>query len=163
MTISVNSNIQAFEKQYVCRDAVGNVQESPIEIAGPKDSVSFGSEVKTEEKQGGGIWKAICSAILPGSGQLIDGRTSTGLGFLGVWAALTGANFFTFREENKKISDIMKKEFSGELSRDAATKAINAINENRSTIKKCARFGFIGAGVTLALTAAINAYKGKKD
>ncbi len=81
MAISVNSNIQGMEKQSVCKGAVKTASDCPIEIAEPKDLVSFGSEVKTEEKQGGGIWKAICSMIIPGSGQLIDGRTSAGLGF----------------------------------------------------------------------------------
>lgn len=150
---------QSFEKQSIRNNPVVCDAGKNIEA---KDSVSFGSDTKTKEKQGGGFFKAICSMIIPGSGQLIDGRTSVGLGFLGTWAALTGAKLFVFREEKKNISETFKKALKGSITPEEAENTIKAIEKNMPKSKKYAKFGFIGSFITLALLAATNAYKGEK-
>ena len=61
-------------------------------------SQSFGAK---EGKKTGGAGKAVASAIIPGSGQLIDGRVGAGLGFLGGATGIATARYLLEKDAVK--------------------------------------------------------------
>ncbi len=50
--------------------------------------------VKTESSSGSGVVPAVCSLVVPGVGQLINGETDKAIGVFAV-AVVTGAAFLT--------------------------------------------------------------------
>lgn len=126
------------------------MQISPVSMRGvsqPQVQTQVQPQVQPQKK-GGGVGKAIASAVIPGLGQLCDDRTSTGLKFLGgVVATGIGARLLAMLS----VSNLMKSVENG---------------------AKSAGFGFYGAllgGIALGLTSTglwitniVDAYNGKK-
>ncbi len=108
-------------------------------------NVAFGNckcDCNCEPRKSGGAGKAWASAFVPGLGQMLDGRTGTGIGFLAGTIALIGGT--------------------------AATVAVG-LNKAAGNVKGVSK-GFIAGAV--ALTAAfyatrladiVSAYRGKQD
>ncbi len=57
---------------------------------------------------------------------------------------------------------MITKAINNNESIESLNNAIEKIKQNRSTAKKVARYGFVGAFLALALTASFNAYRGEK-
>ena len=138
-------------------------------------SQSFGAK---EGKKTGGAGKAVASAIIPGSGQLIDGRVGAGLGFLGGALGISGLRFLLNKNTLKQNEKLINR-FTGNLEKKAAQglvttkeffkkslgagfKIAKKAFKSASVLKKAAMLALPLAALGLYVTNIVDAYKGGK-
>ena len=138
-------------------------------------SQSFGAK---EGKKTGGAGKAVASAIIPGSGQLIDGRVGAGLGFLGGALGISGLRFLLNKnviKQNEKLitrfsSNLGKKAAQGLITPKEAMKKSIGVGikivkkafKSAPVLKKAAMIALPLAALGLYVTNVVDAYKGGK-
>ena len=122
------------------------MQISPISMRGAASVAQ--SQLQPQEKTEGCVGKAIASGIIPGLGQMCDGRVGTGFKYLGGFvAAGVGA---------------------GALNLLALRNLCKSIETNAKSIKVGylgARIGAAALGITstvLYICSIVDAYRGKK-
>ena len=134
-------------------------------------SQSFGAK---EGKKTGGAGKAVASAIIPGSGQLIDGRVGAGLGFLGGATGIATARYF-LEKDAVKVSGRFGRSLGVKLAekaikpKEAIKKIFGASHKlmqkafkNASVLKKTAMIALPLAALGLYVANIVDAYEGGK-
>jgi len=114
--------------------------------------------VQPQEKKTGGAGKAWCSVPIVGLGQLIDGRTGAGLGYMGASAAAGITSFLCSRSLLKDVFEMQDKEIMSGVTK-VLTKA-----EKTKLISKAAGSVIGGlASVGIWIANIIDAYKGDRS
>lgn len=123
------------------------------------NAVSYGNPANVQqicqEKKTGGAGKAWCSVFIPGLGQLCDGRTAAGLGYMGASAA---AGIAGFALNNSIAKDVFKASSSAVID-DAvfdAGKYCRSLPKNK--LYGAIALGLVSTGLWIA--NIVDAYKG---
>ncbi len=117
--------------------------------------VNVNPDVK--QRKTGGSSKAAASCLLPGLGQLCDGRTAAGLGYMGS-VATTGVTSVAL--SNSFTKDLF------EASEASMKNGVFDISKYMSKIPKGKLYGAIALGLATAglwIANIVDAYKGNKN
>ena len=114
--------------------------------------------VQPQLKQTGGAGKAVASGFIPGLGQLCDGRTKEGLGYMGANLGLIAGSSLLGRSIGKDIVEISSK----------AAKSAGNFDVSKCLIKGAPKAKLVAAcllpvaGFALWVANVVDAYKGGK-
>lgn len=122
------------------------------------------------EKKTGGVGKAVASAIIPGSGQLIDGRAGSGLGFFCTLCGLSLVRSKLMKPVSRALDRYTKILDKQKLPlKESVKKSWGAVNrltktmfKNASMPKKIAMVALPVAIIGTYVANVVNAYKGDK-
>ena len=114
--------------------------------------------VQPQVKQTGGAGKAVASGFIPGLGQLCDGRTKEGLGYMGANIGLSLAGGLLGRSIGKDLVELSTKAVENGGKTFNVSKYLKGAPRGKMIAACLLPF----AGLALWVANVVDAYKGNK-